>query len=210
MGAALAKIVSGLVVAVFATAAGAETVGFDHDPVGAMPAGWVCGSTDGGAPLWTVEADGSAPSPPNVLKQSGSGSFPWCVKQGTALADGVVEVKVTPLAGYDDQAGGVVWRWKDGDNYYVARADALEGNVALYYTERGNLRTLKRVAAPVTANAWHTLRVEFKGVSIRVLLDGKLHIEFDDSHIAGPGAVGVWTSADSVTAFDNFTYQPAP
>ena len=166
MGAALAKIVSGLVVAVFATAAGAETVGFDHDPVGAMPAGWVCGSTDGGAPLWTVEADGSAPSPPNVLKQSGSGSFPWCVKQGTALADGVVEVKVTPLAGYD--------------------------------------------AAPVTANAWHTLRVEFKGVSIRVLLDGKLHIEFDDSHIAGPGAVGVWTSADSVTAFDDFHYQPAP
>jgi hypothetical protein len=142
-----------------------------------------------------------------VLKQSGSAPFPWCVKQGTALADGVVEVKFKPLTGREDQAGGVVWRWKDGDNYYVARANALENNVSLYYTERGSRRTLKYVDAPVPGNAWHTLRVEFKGTRIRVLLDGKAYIELDDSHIAGPGAVGVWTKADSVTAFDDFTYQ---
>jgi hypothetical protein len=210
MGTAMAKIVSGLAVAALATTAQAETVGFDRDPAGALPAGWLCGSTGGGAPRWLVEADASAPSAPNVLKQSGSGPFPWCVKQGTALADGVVEVKFKPLSGREDQAGGVVWRWKDGDNYYVARANALENNVSLYYTERGSRRTLKYVDAPVPRNAWHTLRVEFKGARIRVLLDGKAYIELDDSHITGPGAVGVWTKADSVTAFDDFSYQSAP
>ena len=132
------------------------------------------------------------------------------MKQGTALVDGVVEVKFKPLSGREDQAGGVVWRWKDGDNYYVARANALENNVSLYYTEGGRRRTLKYVDAPVPGNVWHTLRVEFRGAHIRVLLDGKAYIELDDSHIAGPGAVGVWTKADSVTAFDDFTYQATP
>ena len=63
-------------------------------------------------------------------------TFPWCVKKDVSIADGYVEVKFKPLAGREDQAGGLVWRWKDGDNYYVARANALEGNVSLYYTEQ--------------------------------------------------------------------------
>ena len=210
MGAGMAKIIAGLAMAALATAAQAETVGFDGDPAGALPAGWVCGSTGGGTPHWSVEADPTAPSRPNVLKQSGKGAFPWCVKQGTSLADGAVDVKFKPLTGREDQAGGVVWRWKDGDNYYVARANALENNVSLYYTERGSRRTIKYVDAPVPGNAWHTLRAEFKGTRIRVLLDGKAYIELDDSHIAGAGAVGVWTKADSVTAFDDFSYQAMP
>jgi hypothetical protein len=144
-----------------------------------------------------------------VLLQNGSGTFPWCVKAGSALADGFVEVKFKPISGREDQAGGVVWRWKDGDNYYVARANALENNVSLYYTERGSRKTLKYVDAPVAARAWHTLRVEFSGTRIAVSLDGKRYIEADDSHIAGPGAVGVWTKADSVTAFDDFTHGAA-
>ena len=210
MGASMAKIVAGLAMAALATAAQAETVGFDGDPAGSLPAGWMCGSTGGGTPRWAAEADPTAPSRPNVLKQSGKGAFPWCVKQGASLADGVVEVKFKPLTGREDQAGGVVWRWKDGDNYYVARANALENNVSLYYTERGSRRTIKYVDAPVPGNAWHTLRAEFKGTRIRVLLDGKAYIELDDSHIAGAGAVGVWTKADSVTAFDDFSYQAMP
>ena len=55
-----------------------------------------------------------------------------------------------------------MWRWRDGDNYYVARANALENNVSLYYTENGSRKTLKYVDAPVAANAWHTLRVDFE------------------------------------------------
>jgi hypothetical protein len=208
MATVMTGILAGAAIAALATAARAETVTFNADPTGAPPVGWMCGSTGGGAPRWTVEADASAPSPPNVLKQSGAGTFPWCVKQGTALVDGAVEVKFKPLAGREDQAGGLVWRWKDGNTYYVARANALENNVSLYYTEGGRRRTIKYVEAPVPGNTWHTLRAEFRGTRIRVLLDGKAYIELDDSHIAGPGAVGVWTKADSVTAFDDFSFQP--
>jgi hypothetical protein len=60
--------------------------------------------------------------------------------------------------------------------------------------------------APVAANVWHTLRVEFFGKRIRVALNGKTRIEMENDRIAGAGAVGVWTKADSVTAFDDFAY----
>jgi hypothetical protein len=140
------------------------------------------------------------------LLQSGSGTFPWCVRARTAVADGFVQTTFIPVAGREDQAGGVVWRWKDSDNYYVARANALENNVALYYTERGSRRTLKSVAAPVGRGVPHTLRVEFTGPRIGVWLDGKRSIDMRDEHIAAPGAVGVWTKADSVTAFTEFSY----
>jgi hypothetical protein len=154
-----------------------------------------------------VEADASAPSRPNVLKQSGTAAFPWCVKNEVAIADGFVEVKLKPMQGREDQAGGVVWRWKDGDNYYVARANALENNVSIYHTTHGGRHTIKYVDAPVAANQWHTLRVEFSGKRIKVSLDGKHYIDEEDGHIAGPGAVGIWTKADSVTAFDDFSWE---
>jgi hypothetical protein len=184
----------------------AQTVNFDSTPPGSLPEGWVAGVTGKGAPRWSVEADASAPSKPNVLKQSGSGTFPWCVQKGAAIADGFVEVKLRPLSGREDQAGGVVWRWTSAERYYVARANALEDNVSLYYTEGGSRKTIKYVDAPVKRDAWHTLRVEFSGTRIKVILDGVTRIELDDGHIDGPGAVGVWTKADSVTAFDDFAF----
>src|SRR5881398_2794997 len=199
-----------LATGVFMHSSYAETIGFDTDAVGSLPDSWVEGVTGRGTPRWTVESDASAPSKPNVLKQSGAGTFPWCVRHRTSIEDGFVEVKFKALAGTEDRAGGVVWRWKDGDNYYVARANALENNVSLYYTEAGRRRTLKYVDAPVPGNTWHTLRVEFAGKRIRVIFDGKPYIEMDDDRIAGPGAVGMWTKADSVTLFDDFAYGAAP
>jgi hypothetical protein len=184
--------------------AGAEN--FDAARPGTFPEDWTCGVTGKGSPIWKVEADASAPSKPNVLKQSGSGTFPWCVRQSVRIADGFVEVKFKPLAGREDQAGGVLWRFKDGNNYYIARANALENNVSLYYVEKGRRITIKYVAAPVAAHQWHTLRVEFSDRAISVTFDGKQHIRVDDDRIAGEGAVGVWTKADSITAFDDFSY----
>ena len=163
-------------------------------------ADWEGGVTGKGAPRWSVED--------NLLRQTGSGTFPWCVRKGTSLADGFVEVKFRPEAGRQDRAGGVIWRWKDGDNYYVARANALEDNVSLYYTEKGRRNTLRYVDAPVPAQQWHTLRVDFSNKKITVIFNGKPYIEMEDDHIAGAGAVGVWTKADSVTSFDDFRYGP--
>ena len=196
----------GLVASLVTATALAQTVGFGTDPIGSAPSGWSCGVTGRGKPHWAVAADSSAPGKGNVLLQDGSGTFPWCVKSGIAIADGYVEVKFKSISGREDQAGGVVWRWKDGDNYYVARANALENNISLYYTERGSRKTLKYVDALVGRGSWHTLRVEFSGTKIGVSLDGKRYIDFDDSHFSGPGAVGVWTKSDSVTAFDEFGF----
>jgi len=170
---ALALIIPTLASVAIMTTTHAETVSFDREAPGALPAGWRSGITGRGSPKWSVEADTSAPSRPNVLKQSGSGTFPWCVRPDVSLADGYVEVKFKPLTGREDQAGGVVWRWKDGDNYYVARANALENNVSLYYTVNARRNTIKYVDAPVPGNVWHALRVEFSGKKIRVILDGK-------------------------------------
>ncbi|MGH8687835.1 MAG: hypothetical protein ACREVQ_09015 [Burkholderiales bacterium] len=189
-----------------ATAAFSQTADFDRDKPGSLPVGWIAGVTGGGTPKWVVEADPTAPSRPNVLKQTGKGAFPWSVVEKLAIADGFVEVKFKPISGSEDQAGGVVWRWKDGNDYYVARANALENNVSLYYTANGRRKTLKYVDAPVPGNVWHTLRVEFSGDMIKVSLNDKTYIEIKDDHIAGGGTVGVWTKADSVTAFDDFSY----
>ena len=200
----------GVAASILSGAVAAQAVGFDADAVGAPPAGWTCGVTGRGSPKWQVAEDAGAPSARHVLQQTGSGTFPWCVRSGTAIADGFVEVKLKPVSGREDRAGGVVWRWKDGDHYYVARANALENNVSLYYTERGSRKTIQYVDAPVPAGVWHTLRVEFSGTRIAVVLDGKRYIDVDDGHIGGAGAVGVWTKADSVTSFDDFRYGAAP
>ncbi len=184
----------------------ATAVTFDSDAVGAPPPGWTAGSTGGGSPKWSVEADSTAPSPPNVLRQTGTGTFPWCVKKDVAIADGFVEVKLRPLSGKEDQAGGIVWRWTSGESYYLARVNALENNIAFYYVEHGRRRELKSVDVKVHRDGWQTLRAEFSGTHVRVLFNGKPYIETDDRHIAGPGTVGVWTKADSVTAFDDFSY----
>jgi hypothetical protein len=198
------KLLRTLVLLAAAATCRAEPMSFDNDPIGRPPAGWTCGATGRGAPKWTIEADAGLGR--NVLKQSGRAPFAWCVKDDVVLADGWVEVRFRPLAGREDQAGGLVWRWKDGDNYYVARANALENNVSLYHTTRGNRSTIEYRDAPVAKDVWHTLRVDFKGSAIRVALDGKLYIDLDDTHIRGPGKAGVWTKADSVTLFDRFSF----
>jgi hypothetical protein len=199
-------IIMAIAIAAAADSAAADTIHFDQEPTGTLPESWTAGVTGRGSARWSVEAAPDAPSPPNVLKQSGRGDFPWCVRNDTAIADGFVEVRFKPVSGRNDQAGGIVWRWKDGDNYYVARANALENNVSLYYTEAGRRKTIKYVDAPVARNTWHTLRTEFQGSRIRVVFDGKPYIELDDAHIGGAGRVGVWTKADSVTLFDDFSY----
>jgi hypothetical protein len=192
-----------------ATASHAETINFDNDPPGSLPAAWEQGVTGRGAAKWAVAPDESAPSKPNVLRQNGVGAFPWAVRRGTSIENGFVEVRFKALSGREDQAGGVLWRWKDGDNYYVARANALENNVSLYYTQGGRRITIKYVDAPVPPKAWHTLRVEFSAARISVALDGKTYIDLNDEHIKGAGAVGLWTKADSVTVFDDFSFGSA-
>jgi hypothetical protein len=196
-----------MIVTTMATAlAAAETVNFDNMKTGAPPPGWTATQTGSGTAKWTVEKDNSAPSRPNVLKQSGQATFPVCFKSNTSIKDGFVEVKCKPIAGKEDQAGGVVWRLRDANNYYIARANALENNVTIYHTINGKRTEKKRTNMKVSSGQWHTLRVNSNGNHFTVAFDGKKAIEWDDETFKEAGKVGVWTKADSVTEFDNFTY----
>ena len=88
-----------------------------------------------------------------MLKQSGEATYPICLKNDTILKDGFVEVKFKPVSGKEDQAGGVAWRLKDADNYYIARANALEGNVTIYDTVNGRRTERKRTNMKVATNS---------------------------------------------------------
>jgi hypothetical protein len=200
---AVAMLVIAGTPAIFAVA---DSVNFDNAPVGQTPAGWTATKTGSGNAKWTIEKDDTAPSKPNVLKQSGVATYPVCFKDDTNLRDGFVEVKFKAISGKEDQAGGVVWRLKDANNYYVARANALEDNVTIYDTVNGRRTERKRANMKVASNQWHTLRVDFQGGHFTVTFDGKKALEWDDTTFKDSGRVGVWTKADSVTAFDDFSY----
>ena len=186
--------------------ASAQTVNFDDARVGAPPAGWMATKTGSGTPKWTVEREDSAPSKPNVLKQSGEATYPVCLKDDTNLKAGFVEVKFKPVSGKEDQAGGIIWQAQDADNYYIARANALEDNVCIYHTINGKRTEKKRTKMKVAKNQWHTLRVDFQGGHFKVTFDGKEALEWDDDTFKDAGKVGLWTKADSVTLFDDFRY----
>src|SRR5215210_2343748 len=187
-------------------AAPAETVNFDKAEVGKPPGGWTATQTGSGRANWAVVHDETAPSKPSVLKQSGQATYPVCLKDDTSLRDGFVEVKFKAISGREDQAGGLVWRAKDANNYYVARANALENNVTIYHTVNGRRTERKRATVSVASNRWHTLRVDFQGNVFVVTLNGQKVFDWSDGTFKDAGRVGVWTKADSVTLFDDFSY----
>ena len=113
-------------------------------------------------------------------------------------------MKFKAITGREDQAGGVVWRAVDVDNYYVARANALEDNVTIYHTVKGRRVAFKNIDAKVAPAIWHTLRVDFIGSKFTVTFDGTKVIEATDATFSSAGMTGVWTKADSVTLFDDF------
>ena len=192
----------------------AETVNFDDETIGSPPKGWTITMTGRGSPKWTVEKDQTAPSRSNVLKQSGKATYPLALKDATSISDGFVEVKFKAISGSEDRAAGLVWRAKDADNYYIVRANALEDNVVLYKTVDGVRSSLDIVGrkgaygvnVPVPAGQWHTLRVEFTGTRFNVAFNGKPLFEVEDATFSAPGRVGLWTKADSVTVFDQYSY----
>jgi hypothetical protein len=197
----------------FSAFASAQTA-VTFDSSSNLPAGWVSGITGAGSAKWEIIADNGAPSRPNVLRQSGEATFCWAAKRDVSIKDGFVEVKFRPISGKEDQAGGLVFRFKDADNYYVVRANALEDNVVLYKTVAGKRSSLGvkgrafgyGVDADVPQDRWSTLRVDFQANVFTVSFQGKQLFQVEDDTFADAGAVGVWTKADSVTHFDDFSF----
>jgi hypothetical protein len=191
-----------------AGAAEAITLDFDASVVGTLPTGFSSAVTGGGGPAsWIVVEDVTAPSGGKVLAQTSTDNtsfrFPLCVYDGFTAPDVTVSVRFKPVSGAVDQAAGLVARYRDKDNYYVVRANALENNVRLYKVERGNRKQFAGANVKVPAGEWQTLALEVKGAHFRVLFNDAFLFEADDGTFKNAGKVGLWTKADSVTYFDD-------
>jgi hypothetical protein len=206
-----------LVLTAFQVAAG-EVVPFDPCDSGGLPPHWSVGMTHSGrAPRWGVVKDPSAPSPPCVFAKlstdSTAGRFPLAIWAGADFRDGEVAVAFKPVAGAVDQAAGIVWRYRDPDNYYIVRANALENNVVLYKVQNGVRASIPPHGLPsraygvkhfIASGRWARLRVRFQGASFTIFLNGEKLFAAEDGSIRSAGKTGLWTKADSVTYFDNF------
>jgi len=186
------------------------TYNFDSDATGKLPAHFHSALTGQGTEgTWIVKQDETAPSKPNVLAQTSTDDtdyrFPMAVLDEGSFKDLDLSVKFKAVSGKADQAGGLVFRYQDQNNYYITRANALEDNYRLYHVVNGRRRQITGANFRVTPNQWHTLRVECVGNQIKCYYDDELKITASDETFKDAGKVGLWTKADSVTYFDNFT-----
>ncbi len=184
------------------------TWSFDEFSPGQAPGGFV-----GAVGQWQVAADDSAPSPPRVLAQLASNAddiFNVVLLPETAYQDLDMSVRLRAVAGRVDQGGGLLWRARDAQNYYIARYNPLEDNFRVYKVVDGRRRMLESTTLQLDHEAWHVLRVVMEGDGIRCYLDGNMYLEARDSTFPDGGQVGLWTKADAQTHFDDLMLAPAP
>ena len=197
----------------------AQVIRFEAESPGNLPRGWTEAMThDGGAPRWEIVRDESAPSPPYVLAQLSqdrtAGRFPLAIWERASIVDGSVSVAFKTVDGAVDQAAGIVWRYQNPNNYYIVRANALEDNIVLYKVENGVRQSIAPKGMPsrsygvkrvVPKGRWNTLRVVFKDSRFVVYFNGEQTFETEDQTFTTAGKTGLWTKADSVTYFDDFS-----
>lgn len=160
---------------------------------------------------WVVQSDEGAPSGRHVLAQVDADQtdnrFPMAVVDQPSLRDLRLSVRCQTVAGRIDQACGVIFRYQNENNYYVTRANALEGNVRFYRVVDGTRRQLAGWDGPVTSGSWHTLCIDAQGDHVAVSWDRQQVIDIHDQTFQNAGKFGLWTKADSVTHFDDLTVE---
>jgi len=186
----------------------AKPIRFIKNDAGKLPSGWKAEKTGKGeGSVWKVTADETAPGKTgHVLTQTAEGPnavFNLCVAPDVSGKDVEIGVAFKALSGELDQGGGMVWRYQDANNYYVARFNPLEKNFRVYKViagKRVQLNSKGGLEAP--KGKWHTLKVRHVGEKVECWLDGKKLLEATDDAITKAGGVGLWSKADAVTSFD--------
>ena len=205
----------GVIAAVGAVALGAAaaaqgrrvTQDFEAVAAGAVPPGFSFALTGGGPPpRWVVLDDASSHAGQRVLAETSRDRtdtrFPLAILDEFEARDVALSVRFRPVDGRVDQAAGLVARYRDARNYYVARANALEGNVRLYRVVDGRRIQFAGVDARVPRDRWQSLGLRVEGDSFEVSLDGRVLFAATDRTFTEAGRVGLWTKADSLTHFD--------
>lgn len=173
---------------------------FGNDVRGKVPAGFTSEVGD-----WAVARDGDE----LVLHQGAKNPkdvFNVILATDTNATDLDLSVRLKAVAGKDDQGGGLVWRARDKDNYYLARYNPLEDNYRLYKVENGK-RTMFKNADIKATPGWHTLRITMNGKHMVCYYDGEKKLEADDATFTGAGTIGLWSKADAQSYFDDLTLE---
>ena len=201
------------VAATIGVRAAIREVDFSGDTVGQPPKGFEFGYTAkvGSPGKWVIQAEGPNRYLAQLDPDSTRARFPVAALSDVNTADVDLSVRFRPVSGRVDQAAGLVWRYRDEDNYYIVRANALEDNVVLYRVENGKRTDLPVKGAgrtygkkaEVPAGQWSTLRVVANARLFEVYFNGTKLYEVEDATFSSAGKVGVWTKADSVTHFDD-------
>lgn len=189
-----------------------RTWNFDQVPAGHLPLGFSIRKTGNGTlPKWEVLADPTAPSKPNVLAQRSKENvgehFNLVVVEDSEYQDLELEVKFKAIEGEEDQGGGLLWRYQDPDNYYIARANPLENNFRIYRVVKGWRKQLQSASVEVVSGTWHTLRIIARGDRMEGFYNGKKYLEIRDQTFTR-GKIGLWSKADAVTNFDDVQVRP--
>ncbi|MCW3477849.1 hypothetical protein [Limobrevibacterium gyesilva] len=176
-------------------------------PVGPLPPDFLGSWRTGQGPPgdWRVVEDRTASHGKAIAQISADPTdyrFPLAVYQPLAAQDVEASVRFKAVEGRVDRAGGIAVRLRGPDDYYVARANALEDNVNLYRVMGGRRQQIAGAQAKVSSAEWHTLTLRAEGDRFSVSFDGRQLITATDRTFAGSGKVALWTKADSVTRFD--------
>jgi hypothetical protein len=180
---------------------------FEADAIGSPPPGFEFARTGGGPEgHWVVRLEKGAATNQVLVQESADPTdyrFPVAVLKDGAYKDVVLNVRARPLSGQVDQGFGLVWRYKDANNYYITRCNADEDNCTIYHTVNGTRRAFQNQGVKVAKNTWHTLKLEATGDHFVVTYDGNKVLDAKDKTFKDPGRVGLWTKADSVIEFDD-------
>lgn len=186
---------------------------FSADRPGSPPAGFVFARTGNGRPgRWVVVSSAETGATEKVLAQLDADGtdyrFPMAVAPEFVARDLRLSVLCAPVSGRVDRACGIVFRYRDENNYYVARANALEDNVRLYRVKDGRREQFGTWDGKVSAGTWHELRADARRERFEIYWDGRKVIDARDETFPDAGKVGVWTKADSVTYFKTIKVEP--
>ena len=195
----------------FVLAAGSldRTWSFDADALDKPPAGFYFDTTnDRPEGNWRVVQDGAARVLAQIDKGRDERRLALAVVEGVELRQVRLSAKIKIVAGQEEQAGGIVWRYRNSENYLVASIDAEDKNVRLFRVVDGNRVRFGGIDhKKLEINRWYTLRIEHRGSRIKVYVDGEMLFEERDRHFNRAGKIGLWTKADSVVYFDDLRVQ---
>ncbi len=192
-------------------ASGPKAFTFDNDAVGSPPTAFEFARTgQGGQGKWVVRTDKDKPGNHVLVQESSDPTdyrFPLAIVKEGSYKDVTLSARARPVSGHVDQGFGMVWRYKDADNYYITRCNADEDNCTIYHTVKGRRRAFQNKPVKVAKNTWHTLKLEAAGNHFVVWFDGTMVLDATDDTFQDTGQVGLWTKADSVIQFDDFTIE---